>query len=724
METFKAHLLDKDTLEQKQAVDNLLAQQQAGQHAASDVTQVVGSGGNIRTGGEPAHLSDGIYFDTEIYKHDGRDENEEGGKESGRKAEMVEVGAEVEQKTSTAAHTCVFDAITSCPFGTGSKVTVGTCAFIRTLLDRPVCDVLTLQARGDTIRRMTRREHIMNLERSKHIDMRRLEVDVAWAFDDADETSGALYEMAYFTPWFARFLNRVPVALSALNAYKIVAFPLIGALTPIICFVVPYMVLRWKIGLPLSFKAYLWIMYRSFIANNALDMPGGGPSWARHLSCAVALLFYFQSIFTSLEVSRALRVVCKCVDSRMRNVATFFTEAAHVVKANWDEGIRGAFFPDVYRPSDAHLDQALADTHGQHGPGFWSMVKTFGSSLSRYRCFDKEHNRVMARAYYATDAVMQLARLVRSEGFQTVEWVHDNNDVAGATGSVTSGGVAGEEENCSRPYVELRDMWHPCLRPDAAVTNDVCLGVGPQQHQQQPQRASTSTPAPNMLLTGPNAGGKSMLIKASVVSVLLAQSLGIAPCRKRARLTPFRFVSSQINVPDVKGSRSLFEEEMHRAKQNLDFLRNNPSSKAFIVIDEIFSSTNPVEGISGAYSVALNLAKHPQATCIISTHYTYLSRLHKQASFVNMQMPVKVLKGTTGSSRTPDDDSKEDDVGGGGKENKDQQCSEVALTFRYPYKLVPGVCRQYIALELLRKNGFDQEVLDEAFSIKKAITSE
>jgi DNA mismatch repair ATPase MutS len=42
---------------------------------------------------------------------------------------------------------------------------------------------------------------------------------------------------------------------------------------------------------------------------------------------------------------------------------------------------------------------------------------------------------------------------------------------------------------------------------------------------------------------------------------------------------------------------------------------------------------------------------------------------------------------------------------------------------KFPYKLQRGVSKQYIALELLRKNGFDQDILDEALQIKKKLTT-
>lgn len=58
--------------------------------------------------------------------------------------------------------------------------------------------------------------------------------DVVWAFQKPDKTSKTLYEMAYFSPWLMGVLDCVPVALTALNTYKIVGLPLMGALTPVV----------------------------------------------------------------------------------------------------------------------------------------------------------------------------------------------------------------------------------------------------------------------------------------------------------------------------------------------------------------------------------------------------------------------------------------------------------------------------------------------------------
>ena len=60
---------------------------------------------------------------------------------------------------------------------------------------------------------------------------------------------------------------------------------------------------------------------------------------------------------------------------------------------------------------------------------------------------------------------------------------------------------------------------------------------------------------------------------------------------------------------DAKNKESLFEAEMHRSRNYLKILKElDENDFSFIVMDEIFSSTNPEEGISGAYAIAEKLA--------------------------------------------------------------------------------------------------------------------
>jgi DNA mismatch repair protein MutS len=189
----------------------------------------------------------------------------------------------------------------------------------------------------------------------------------------------------------------------------------------------------------------------------------------------------------------------------------------------------------------------------------------------------------------------------------------------------------------------------------------------------------------NAIITGPNAGGKSTFIKAVLINTLLAQTIGIVLSTNWSS-TPFDYIHSQINLPDCKGQESLFEAEMYRCKFVLDFLRDNPNKRTLIVLDEIFNSTNPVEGIAGAYAIIQKIAEYPNALLLFTTHYSYLTKLKSTGKFTNYKMNIE--------------------------RNDDGKIS-------YPYKLSTGVSKQYIALELLAQNGFDPDIIQNAIDIKK-----
>lgn len=222
-----------------------------------------------------------------------------------------------------------------------------------------------------------------------------------------------------------------------------------------------------------------------------------------------------------------------------------------------------------------------------------------------------------------------------------------------------------------RPYVSINKLWHPFLNPDKVVTNDIELG-----------HDSSS----NVILTGPNAAGKSTFLKALTVSLILAQSFGIAPAGAM-KFTPFIKINTYLNIADEEGRESLFQAEMRRAQELLSSIKGLKKGEfSFVIMDEIFTGTNPKEGTAGAYAVAKSVSKYLQSICIVATHFKKLTDLEADTNGRFKNYKVYVNKFDTGD-------------------------------IHYPYKVVPGISDQAIALLLLEKQGFDREILDEAYGV-------
>jgi hypothetical protein len=126
--------------------------------------------------------------------------------------------------------------------------------------------------------------------------------------------------------------------------------------------------------------------------------------------------------------------------------------------------------------------------------------------------------------------------------------------------------------------------------------------------------------AGHSVLTGPNRGGKSTFCKALGLAFVTAQSWGYAAAEKMT-LRPFGAIHTALEPAGKLGYASTFEAEIVFAKAVLD----RDERPLFVMMDEIFHSTNAVDGIR-ASSVFMNSLYAKQDTMsLISTHYRELA---------------------------------------------------------------------------------------------------
>lgn len=226
---------------------------------------------------------------------------------------------------------------------------------------------------------------------------------------------------------------------------------------------------------------------------------------------------------------------------------------------------------------------------------------------------------------------------------------------------------------------KMKDFWNPLLLHTTNRSHPVVNSL--------PLKKNTHV----ALLTGPNAAGKSTFTRTVMINHLLSQTLGIAMAKKWKTKTPYYFFDTYLNVPDSEGHASLFEAEMYRCMECLKTVEQNKDKPALLIMDEVFSSTNFREGFSAAYAVVDHLANHfPNLLCLVTTHFHGLTELEKKSK-------KKILNFCL-------------DIG------RDEKGKII-----YPFKARRGVCKEHIALELLRNNGFSHSLLDTADRVYKTL---
>lgn len=549
---------------------------------------------------------------------------------------------------NTKAQQSVFDVINFCSTH-GGKCTA------KKIYKNPVCNFLVLQKRSDYLKSVHDVYSRNEAQIDEHISvLKNNEQYIAWLLEEKEENLQNLYDVVFFRLKGLSGLNRSGDALTAYNLYRMLGSPLFGILSPVLYFLIPYLVLVYKLKLKVSFASYVKILISNIFSSDPLT----SGSWSilkyiRILSYALSTLFYFQGIFSSIDLAKTVHKISKLLINNLNGVIKYIKSSIALCEMVWRNDVL-QFFDDFNLTTSEQQVQEQAVLHTLQERQF-SLFSNFGIQLKALKFIDKPVICNIVKKSYIIDALLGAIRYKNHNKFCFAEYVRSSN---------------------KKPIINIQGLTHPCIEKEKAVPNDIQF--------EDNQR--------NAIITSPNSSGKSVLIKSIVVNVLMAQTMGICACES-LQITPFKYINTQINVPDSTGFESLFEAEMHRCKYILDNLKslNNNSlnnNYSLILMDEIFNSTNPIEAVSGAYAVCKKLASYESNILIFTTHYNYLTKLAKTKNdFKNYRMQTIV--------------------------NGDN--------IQFTYKLETGVNKHLLALELLKKSGFDEDIITDAIAIKQKL---
>jgi DNA mismatch repair protein MutS2 len=122
-----------------------------------------------------------------------------------------------------------------------------------------------------------------------------------------------------------------------------------------------------------------------------------------------------------------------------------------------------------------------------------------------------------------------------------------------------------------------------------------------------------------LVITGPNTGGKTIALKTVGLLALMAQS-GIPVPADRAELPVFDSVLADIgDYQSIEHNLSTFSAHV----TNIDFISRTATAKSLILLDELGSATDPEEGAALAVAIAEHFRRIGCIT-VISTHHTSL----------------------------------------------------------------------------------------------------
>ena len=149
----------------------------------------------------------------------------------------------------------------------------------------------------------------------------------------------------------------------------------------------------------------------------------------------------------------------------------------------------------------------------------------------------------------------------------------------------------------------------------------------------------------NLIITGPNASGKTTLIKTTTINIILSQQFGCG-FYSTCSLNPYHYIHSYINIPDTSERDSLFQAESRRCKDILDIIHTSldPNHRHFCIFDELYSGTNPVEAKNAGYAFLSYLSNYNNVDFILTTHYIGICQKIKKENKLTLSEKIQNKK--------------------------------------------------------------------------------
>ncbi|ORY49140.1 hypothetical protein BCR33DRAFT_753229 [Rhizoclosmatium globosum] len=322
------------------------------------------------------------------------------------------------------------------------------------------------------------------------------------------------------------------------------------------------------------------------------------------------LMVDVQKFAENFKSTRLVQLLTTTDAQHLRDELKFFEEAFdHSEGLNTTEINANAGFDDVYDEAAAQLE-GIADE-------FESYRKEKERSLGvkcGYKDLGKDLYQLEIPTWIVQTKTQAVTRYYTPETKAMLERYLEAREERGqALKNVRARMFARFDEHYLR---------HPCIHTESGkefIPNDTVLGG---------EGGSTM-----ILLTGPNMGGKSTLLRQTCIAVIMAQ-LGCYVPAATCRLTPFERIFTRIGAHDnILAGQSTFMVELSETSKIL----REATPRSLVILDELGRGTSTFDGFAIAFSVLYQLITQTKCLGLFSTHYGMLTKEFEDNGLVSLK---------------------------------------------------------------------------------------
>lgn len=436
-------------------------------------------------------------------------------------------------------------------------------------------------------------------------------VNKAWnSFKSIKEDTNFLDKFQYIGWDKLEFLNKSSIFLSVLSMYSIVS-PLLNLVAPLLLLLIPFVLLRFK-KIPITLSSYFKILMVS-IKNHSFGklitqwvyLP-----WSQRIYLLLMAGMYVYNIYQNAISCYNFYKNSHIINKDIKNIREHLQQTSNAINKFVGEVEKYKTYNpyvEYLQEKNNLINKLLSELNAVPLASFSPQkIPYMGYTMKQYYLL------------YQSEEISDV--LLFSFGF------HGLLEKLDGVSNLYKCNIL---NNCKvldkkKPKLSMKKAYYPTMIADKVIPNNISLNK-------------------NKLITGPNASGKTTLLKTVTTNLLLSQQFGMG-FYSTASITPFNHIHCYLNIPDTSSRDSLFQAEARRCLDILNSIENNSKEKHFCIFDELFSGTNPYEAVSSALAYLQYISEVKNVRFMLTTHFIQLCEkleINKTIENINMYTIIK-----------------------------------------------------------------------------------